>query len=611
MSDKDLDYLLNLKDDEFSSVTRSPFYFGPHNKKLLGWLHRVTSSDQLDTCVVICPPLAVEYMSTYRSMRYLADYFALMGIPALRFDYHGTGDSSGLNDEGNRLEDWLWSIEQAYEQVKQLTGCSKVGFVGLRMGGTLASLVSQKLDLDFLVVWAALENGRRFIRETRAIQMTGISQTKGEASDLIEAGGMVYWPETADAIAKINLTEISPKASRILIIPRDDLQVNNKLKSVWEGQGRFVEQVEMPGSSSMLLVALESIVPHESLVNIVKWVKAGASEGGVTNYGVESTLNTSVLIEGQGGSEVKESVLWFGPDNGYFSILTEPLQKDDRRLPVVVIANSGATHRVGVSRLYTTLARELACLGFCSLRIDIPGLGDSIIYDREKENHDYIDHSSEVIGQLLKAFDSKFGSNKYIITGLCSGAYFSFHAALDLDEANIVESLLMNPLTFYWHKGMEIEDSPIKNFGNWNWYMQAIRDPKSWKKLICGGVDYKALIKTVKNRLRIVVTAKIDSDRLKATDESKSHYTSFNNLSSDLMKIASRDRHLSLVLASCDPGYDILMTSAGKTARRLMQEGRVDVHMIEDADHTFSKYRPRCQAINVIIEHLVTRYAQD
>ena len=609
MNNEDLHNSLELKDDAFKSVKRMPVYFGPDDKKLLGWLHCSDITQQLDTCAIICPPLAVEYMSTYRSMRYAADYFALAGIPAFRFDYHGTGDSSGVNDGSNRLEAWLWSIEQAYEQAKLLTGCSKVGLLGFRMGATLAALVSQKLAVDFLVLWAGLESGRRFIRETRAIQMTGISQTNGEAAEYVEAGGMVYWPQTVNAIEEVNLTKIIPKASRVLIVPRDDLNVNTKLKSAWEENGVAVEQIELPGSSSMLLVALEATVPFESISRIVQWARNNPQTAERNKFHTieKNGFELSAILQTSSEFNVKESIVKYGENQDYFAILSEPVGVVDTNLPVILMANSGATHRVGVSRLYVTLARDLASLGFRCLRIDIPGLGDSIIYDRQNENRDYITYSSDVIEQALASFGSNYKENKYIITGLCSGAYFSFHAALDLDEVNIVESLLINPLTFYWHEDMELEDSPIKNFGNWNWYKQAIKDPKSWKKLIRGGADYRVLFRTLKDRIKIVTTAKMKSSSYEAKNGEVAG-TRAHELNADLGSIASKGRQLSFFLATSDPGYDILMTSAGKTARKLIKSGEIEIYMIEDADHTFSKYKPRCEVVNSIVQHLVTHY---
>ncbi len=605
MLNKHLDSLLDTEHD-FESIVRTPFYFGPNDKRLIGWLHKTKAPPQFDICVVICPPLGVEYVSTYRSMRYVADYFALAGIPALRFDYHGTGDSSGSNDDGNRFDDWLWSIEQASGEIKRLTGCEKVGLMGLRMGGTLAALVAGKIEVDFLVLWAALESGRKFIREIRAIQMTGLCQVKDGEADLVEAGGMVYWPETVDVIQDVVLAENRPKASRILIVPRDDFKAGTRLHDAWKEQGCDVEQIEHPGAADMLLVALDSIVPHNSIIEIVEWVRKGANE--LTKEHCDNTrlsVANSMVMPSVSQGEVKESFVNFGVNKGCFAILSEPVVLADTNLPIIVIANSGANHRVGPSRLYVTIARELACLGFRILRIDIPGLGDSIVYDREQENKDYIKASSDVIHQAMESFGVAYKENKYIVTGLCSGAYFSFHAALDLDDVNIVEGILINPLTFYWHEGMEFENSPTKNFGYWNWYKQAIKDPKSWKKLLRGGANYKALFDTVLNRIKIVFSAKMGGLRHVVSDgESRVE----DDLNKDLVKIASLGRDLSFILARSDPGYDVLMTSAGKTARKLMKDSKINIIMVEDADHTFSKYKPRCDAASAIVKHITARY---
>lgn len=608
MSNESPGALMNSEDD-FGSVIRTPLYFGPDNKRLIGWLHRTNSHQQGSTGVVICPPLAVEYMSTYRSMRYVADYFALAGIPAFRFDYHGTGDSSGSNDDGNRLDEWLWSIEQANDEVKRLTGCVNVGLFGLRMGATLAAIVSEKIDFDFLVLWAALESGRRYIREIRAVQMTGTNQCD-DVPDLIEAGGMVYWPQTADAISNINLLKVKPRVSRILIIPRDDLKANTTLKEAWETHGVKVEQIEYPGSSDMCLLALRAVVPHESILNIVEWVKkAAVSEQGIIQDSrlVEAQFSTNAYFSFNAKStenkvlesELKESFVRYGDDARGFAILTEPARTARQELPVIVFANSGATHRVGPSRLYVLLSRELAHLGFRCLRFDIPGLGDSIIDDCEEENKEYIEQSSVVVRQALESFGAGYKGNKYIITGLCSGGYFSFHAALDLEDVNVVESMMINPLTFYWYKGMEFDTSPTKNFGYWNWYKKAIQDPGSWLKFFRGGADYATLFDTIKNRIKIVVKAKLNS--LYPHDDAP------NDLNIDLIKLSDKT-HLSFVLSRSDPGYDILMTSAGKVAKKLIKEGMIDIHFIEDADHTFSKYKPRCDVVNVVVRHISSRY---
>ena len=49
--------------------------------------------------MVVCPPLGPEYFNSYRSLRHLADRLAENGVSALRFDYDGTGNSAGQDED--------------------------------------------------------------------------------------------------------------------------------------------------------------------------------------------------------------------------------------------------------------------------------------------------------------------------------------------------------------------------------------------------------------------------------------------------------------------------------------------------------------------------------
>ncbi len=59
---------------------------------------------------MLCAPIGSEYTRSHRSLRHLADRFARAGIPAVRFDYHGTGNSPGwsmpIHDNGMRSGRW-------------------------------------------------------------------------------------------------------------------------------------------------------------------------------------------------------------------------------------------------------------------------------------------------------------------------------------------------------------------------------------------------------------------------------------------------------------------------------------------------------------------------
>lgn len=600
---------------DFDLVKRIPLYFGTKEKPLLAWLHITNSKQHSSTGVVICPPLAVEYMNSYRSLRYTADYFALAGIPALRFDYHGTGDSSGIEEDQDRLDEWLSSIHLAMDKLKELTKCDKVGLFGFRMGATLAALVAEKTPIEFLISWAALNNGKKYIREIKLIQMTGKIQS--EDNSLLEAGGMGYWEQTANDISNINLKNITPLAKRILIIPRDEQTNDTELYDVWatkdiNDKDIQIEQQYHIGSTLMLVDAHLSVVPHKAIKNIIEWVQSGDANELINSLhpkNINNSISTNIPFRSRftkdsslKNSIIKESIFHFGLNNRNIAILTESERSKTTEFPTVIISNSGANHRVGPSRIYVLLARELSLMGYRCLRIDIPGIGDSIISDRSLENIEYINNSSDKLIDAIKKLDGNGQNNEYILLGLCSGAFFSFHAAIELSNINIKESILINPLTFYWEDGITAENSPTKNFSIWNWYKQAFTSKKSWIKLFKGKIDFKSLVMAIRDRIEIKYISKIKHNKFK--NSTMVHINKHRaKLSTDLIKISENGCHLQFVFSRSDPGLDILMTNAARTVKKLQKKHQLGISFIENADHTFSKYKPRKEMINTLLEH--------
>ena len=77
------------------AARRTPMYLGTGGDALFAWLHEPGGAFVGDQVAVICPPVGSEYTRSHRSLRHLADRLARAGVPALRFDYHGIGDSPG------------------------------------------------------------------------------------------------------------------------------------------------------------------------------------------------------------------------------------------------------------------------------------------------------------------------------------------------------------------------------------------------------------------------------------------------------------------------------------------------------------------------------------
>jgi hypothetical protein len=75
-------------------------------------------------------------------------------------------------------------------------------------------------------------------------------------------------------------------------------------------------------------------------------------------------------------------------------------------------------------------------------------------------------------------------------------------------------------------------------------------------------------------------------------------------LSQDLRRLGALKRPVTLFVAEGDPGRDILMAGAGRTAARALKTGAVRIEMIANADHTFSQLAPRKELVARLVSHL-------
>ena len=130
----------------------TPFYFGATGKRLFG-VYDAPRGAQIRRGVVICYPIGPEYYRAHRACCAMARQIAEAGIDVLRFDCAGTGDSEGEVCDFS-VADWVANVGQAADELKDMTGLSKVGIVGLRFGAALAARsAEQRNDIDRVVLW--------------------------------------------------------------------------------------------------------------------------------------------------------------------------------------------------------------------------------------------------------------------------------------------------------------------------------------------------------------------------------------------------------------------------------------------------------------------------
>jgi alpha/beta superfamily hydrolase len=141
------------------------FHFG-QDDRLFGSYIPESGSAAPRAVVVLCYPFGQEYMRAHKAFRQVAVLLSRKGLPVLRFDYSGTGDSAGDGTE-TTLEDWVADVGAAIEEARRRSGATQVRLGGLRLGATLAALAARdRAEVERLVLWDPVVNGAGFLRDT-------------------------------------------------------------------------------------------------------------------------------------------------------------------------------------------------------------------------------------------------------------------------------------------------------------------------------------------------------------------------------------------------------------------------------------------------------------
>jgi pimeloyl-ACP methyl ester carboxylesterase len=549
---------------------------------------------------IICPPVGIDYMNAYRGLRHMAEALAGEGHELWRFDYPQTGSSADPRQE-NQVALWTDSITRLIDHLRGLSPDAGIGLIGFRFGATLAALASCQRGVEALVCWSPLIKGSQLVRQTLLLQQAAEQR---QEEDLLEAAGWVLNAVTRESLSAINLLRCSPAAGEILVIDSESAMRSGRLAGAWQDPARVRHEI-IDEAPLLQVDAHLTGVPRQTIGRICDWaaevVNGNDREPSpVSGNGRPGLVAPARLQVHPEGSESAQTVI---EDAGYlgsalFAVHCRPARESGDDKPLVLLLNSGSNHQVGPNRLYVTLARLLAAGGIESLRLDLPGLGETPAIEGDDENLPYPPNPVQAMQQAVDALDP--GDRPLILVGLCSGAYHGFLGAIEL-RADIREVILINPLTFYWEQGMQLEDAPSASYGEWSWYQQSLRDPDRWKRLLSGRINPWPIAVSVARRL--LLKQKILLRRVLERFEPRQPNRITPSLRNSLRKIEDRGIHLSLLFSETDPGLAIIRDQADRQLQAMRKRGTAEMLLIRQADHTLSRRHARLQLVAWLRDH--------
>ncbi len=168
--------------------------------------------------------------------------------------------------------------------------------------------------------------------------------------------------------------------------------------------------------------------------------------------------------------------------NGFdmLGILSPPPPETLARRTGVVIVVGGAQYRVGSHRQFVQLARHLAAAGFPVLRFDLPGMGDS-----PGELPAFEDTAPHIAAAIDGLHAQCPGLEGTVLWGLCDGASASLLYVQATRDVRVAGLALLNP----WVRSEAgLARARVKHY-----YRQRLTDPAFWRKLLTGGVGWRAM----------------------------------------------------------------------------------------------------------------------
>jgi alpha-beta hydrolase superfamily lysophospholipase len=454
---------------EVPRVQMRPVCLGTKPDPIFGFLHVAASGAGGSCAVLICPPFGWAEMCSHRALRTWAQTLAEAGFAAARIDLPGTGDSGGSPRDPGRLDAWTAGVSEACAWLREVSGARRIAVLGIGLGGLVAvRALSQGAAVDDLILWGVPARGRTMLRELRAYAGIVSARYAEDANGpplpegFIEVTGFLLSTQTARELEDLRLDSLPlPEAAdrRVLLLGRGGLPVDKQLREHFEANRASVTVEDGADYDALMGHPQEGRSPLATIARTVSWLRdfpvAEPTEvaDGANRRG---RLERDAMDLCYGAVEIRETPISFDTGSGRrYGVLSSP--KGPQAPICAVLLNAGAIRRIGPNRTWVEVARRWAALGVPTVRIDFEGIGDSDGDERRHVNTAGL-YSADMTGETLGLLDELAAlglPNRFVLVGLCSGAYWALHASLA--QERVVGAFLVNLYSFYWSEALVAE----------------------------------------------------------------------------------------------------------------------------------------------------------
>ncbi len=546
-----------------------------------GWLHDAPGRRG----VLIAPPHGFEELCARAAMRDLAERLAAAGMPALRFDWPGSGDSCDVVDGDDLAAALRGSVTAALDWMHGSLGVDEIVVIGCRLGSLIATLATETDPrVCALALAGTVATGRSYVREMRLMSQVMSPQADKPAippEPGIDICGFLLPQAAASAVERLKLEERGRWPASVLLMQQQPAAVRALVAHI-AGTGSDVVTHEFKGYADLFCDPTVARIPSADWEALVAWCAALGP-----NAPRQPRPITTDPLSGDGW---RERGVVFGAAPGLAGVLCAPLGVGADRRPVLFL-DGGRNYHIGWARQTVAHARALAAAGTPSLRFDFAGLGDSLPPEPGSVPPIY---SPSAIADTRAALDwlAAQGYPDAIGVGVCSGAYAALHTTRA--DARLRHIVLVNLQCLEWTPALG------DNIERWLAIRRLeINVAKASEE--SSGTLHRLSARAVR---RLLPRARALAGRMRRLVR-PSQKPEVSIAPADpapwFKALRKRGSNVLLVFSRGDPGLEILEPQWGPEAEGARAAGAAMAY-IEDADHNLSSAAARNELRRMLME---------
>jgi len=537
--------------------------------------------------VVLCGPVGEEADCVYPNWREFAERLAKGGFSALRFDYPGLYNSLDLDEGRDPPTAWVESIKAAIGWLKAEAGVEDVTLVGLRFGAGLALKCAEELGgMAKLVLMAPVVSGVAYQRELALLAKLSEGRMAVGGRETPHQPATLFTAEKTFSVESLRLGQGGQKpAERILIVSEAVSASGKALGQRLRTLGSEVNDQPFQGFAELMVQPEWAHYPEHAFGKVLDWLRRDAASAGDGSKPIANRppqVNAELFPSG-----AHEVAIHFREERALFGIQCVPDTPREGR-PGIVFLNTNAVPLGGMNRIWVSMARRFAALGFTSLRFDVHGVGDSSSTPTKFPAVPRIEHASVDVAAAISRLQGQ-GCSTITLVGFCWGAQLAYNAALADDR--VTNLIMINAGRNFWDPGAG--DESLQPFST---HLRLLRDPTKWKSFKKGEITLRDTTEFVQHLIR--AGAKATYDRVAGAD------TARRKTIQNLRSFKGRGTRMLLVHGSDDTYLAEFEDYFGVPRHGFGSLLNIHTHFFPGVSHRFPAEKSLSDLIQVVGDHL-------